>query len=45
MYEAAIRQGGGILTYELDTFFDLLDIYARSMNQNIQGMPFIITNA
>lgn len=45
MYEAAIRQGGGILTYSVEDFFDFLQIFSLSVDKNISGKPYIITNA
>ncbi len=45
MYEAAIRQWWAILTYSLSEFFDLLQIFSQNSTKNIEGNPFIITNA
>lgn len=45
IYEAALRQGGAILTYELAEFFDFLEIFSLSGGTDLTGNPFIITNA
>ncbi len=45
MYEAAIREGGAMLTYSLAEFFDLLQIFSLSIEQDIVSRPYIITNA
>ncbi|MDD2693561.1 MAG: acetate--CoA ligase family protein [Candidatus Gracilibacteria bacterium] len=45
MYEAAIREGGAMLTYSLAEFFDLLQIFSRAARRDIVGNPYIITNA
>jgi acyl-CoA synthetase (NDP forming) len=45
IYEAAIQQGGAILTYELAEFFDLLQVFSLSVSTPLVGSPYIITNA
>jgi hypoxanthine phosphoribosyltransferase len=35
MYEAAIQEGGGILTYSLSEFFDLLQIFSIDTKRSI----------
>lgn len=45
IYEAALRQSGAILTYELGEFFNLLEIFSLSVERSITGDPYIITNA
>jgi acyl-CoA synthetase (NDP forming) len=45
IYEAAIKQGGAILTYSLDEFFDLVQIFSLNISKEILWEPYIITNA
>lgn len=45
MYEAAIGAGGGILTYSLSDFFDLIHIFSLNTTRELSWEPFIITNA
>lgn len=45
MYQAAIRQGGAILTYSLNEFFDLIQIFSLNTSRELVWEPYIITNA
>lgn len=45
MYEAAISEGNGILTYSLAEFFDLVQIFSLNWIQELIWEPIIITNA
>lgn len=45
VYEAAIGQGGGILTYSLREYFELIDAFSRSYGEVLVHSPIIITNA
>jgi acyl-CoA synthetase (NDP forming) len=45
MYEAAIKQWWAILTYSLEEFIDLLEIFSLNYEKEIHWLPFIITNA
>lgn len=45
MYEAAIEQWWAILTYSLEEFIDLLEIFSLNSEKEINWLPFIITNA
>lgn len=45
MYEAAIEQWWAILTYSLEEFIDLLEIFSLNFEKEINWLPFIITNA
>ncbi|MBX9809772.1 acetate--CoA ligase family protein [Candidatus Gracilibacteria bacterium] len=45
MYEAALKQGGAILTYSIAEFFEYLQIFSLNAKKRINGNPIIITNA